>query len=468
MGHKLLGANSRQWPLSGQLLVAAIGLAGATVAARLLGPHNYGEYFLGLTVVSLIGITVDLCVSQAILTRAPDHEVLWKSWRNLAVLIATVSALLALLLTIPFWESIEQSFMWILLCTGIPVTIASMVPRAFLVLHGQLRAIACIDVLSILVANSVMITLVYFYGNQAAAAAGQLIIAVIRLVALEICRGRVHIDVKPQKNLGFIESFRSLWRSAGGIYQSQFSGFLARNGDNLIVSIVLGPIHLAQYSRAYSFLIGPIQQAQMALTPMTLRDLTEVTARRRRLRESLKATKFLFALMLPAAGVMAACGQRLVLFLLGEGWEPASELMSTSAGLAISMTIALPARWILISDRSHRKLRIDSMLQFSILVGVLVGSVLWGIHGSMSLNAIIVGPLAAIASWMLLDVQFRRAFFTTVVPLVFTLIAIPALSVHLIGLVTPSDFIFFISSAAIAACTSVIALVLIRSKPRHS
>jgi O-antigen/teichoic acid export membrane protein len=172
--------------------------------------------------------------------------------------------------------------------------------------------------------------------------------------------------------------------------------------------------------------------------------------------------------MLPAAGVMAVCGERLVFFLLGEGWEPASQLMATSAGLAISMTVALPARWILLADRNHQKLRIDSILQFSILLGVLAGSLLWGIQGSMSLNAIIVGPLAALASWMLLNSQFRRIFVTRVVPLALVLTAVPALLVYCVGLMTQSDFTFVASSAAIAAFTSIIALVLIRRRPRRS
>lgn len=443
------------------MLVAVIGLVGATLAARLLGPERYGEYFLALTIMSVVGIAADLCVGQAVLTRSPGYTHSWKSWRRLSVSAATCAAIATLVATIPFWIRGDQVLMWALLCCGVPLTIASMVPRAFLVLSGQLRAIAFIDVGSILLANTLMVFLVFLYENVAAAAAGQLVIATTRLCALEFVKRHARIEIQPQKTMSLPEAFNSLWRAVGGVYQSQLAGFIARNGDNVLVSAVLGPINLAQYSRAYSLLLGPLQQAQMALTPMTLRDLAHNDGARRQLREGLKAAKFLLTMMLPATGVVAVCGERLVLVILGAGWEPAGSLMSVSAGLAISMTVALPGRWILISERNHGKLRVDSAMQFSLLFGVLTGSLLWGIQGSMYLNAVIIAPLTALGTWMLLPSQFRQPFWAGILPLATILTAIPATVTIGLNYVVESDLVFVAASAVVALVTTAGALTLL-------
>lgn len=463
---RLLSSNSRQWPLLGQALVATIGLVGATLAARILGPQIYGEYFLGLTVVSLVGIGADLCVGQAILTRSPGYAVAWKSWRLVSVTIATTAALCTLIATISFWHRLDQSIMWILLCSGIPITIASMVPRAFLVLAGQLRTVALVDVVSIFFANSVMLALVFAYTNLAAAAAGQLVIAGIRLCALEFAKRNVDLDTQTQRSMNWSEAFTSLWQSVSGIYQSQLSGFLARNGDNLIVSAVLGPIQLAQYSRAYSLLLGPLQQAQMALTPMTLRDLAHSSNEVQRHQEGSKAAKLLLILMLPITGAVAVCGERLVRLILGPDWEPAASLMAASAGLAISMTVALPARWILIAERNHLRLRIDSAMQFATLIGVFAGSVWWGLQGSMWVNAVVVGPLAAIVAWCLLDYQYRLLFLRMILPLAIILTGLPALTTAILDSLVSSDINFIAASFAVATLTTIAANVLLLRRLR--
>lgn len=443
------------------MIVAIIGLVGATLAARLLGPERFGEYFLALTIVSVVGIAADLCVGQAVLTRSPGYEELWKGWRSLSITVAAVAATGTLAATIPFWMRGDQALMWALLCCGVPLTIASMVPRAFLVLNGQLRAIACIDVASILLANTLMIFLVLVYENVAAAAAGQVVIAATRLCALEFVKRHIGVEIQPQQSMRRREAFRSLWRVVGGVYQSQLAGFVARNGDNVLVSATLGPMNLAQYSRAYSLLLGPLQQAQMALTPMTLRDLAHQGGARRKLREGLKAAKFLLSVMLPTTAVVGVCGERLVFVILGAGWEPAASLMSASAGLAISMTLALPGRWILIAERNHKKLRIDSAMQYSLLLGVLIGSFLWGLQGSMSLNAVIIAPLTALTAWLLLPNQFRRPFWTEILPLAAILSAIPAAITFGLNYVIESDPMFIVASTLVALLSTAGALTLV-------
>lgn len=459
---KLFHPNSRHWPILAQVLVAGAGLAGATIAARILGPELYGSYFLGLTILSVVGIASDLCVGQAILTRSPGYIEMWRQWRMLGLLLSTTVALLTFAVTVLLSVNADQVGMWLVLSAAVPITFMSMAPRAFLVLGGQLRYIAVTDVASVIVANLFMLALVFTYQSLAAAAAGQLVIALIRLISLEIRNAEPAASAQRQAKASIHKTFKSLWTSTSGIYQSQLSGFISRNGDNLIISMVLGPFQLAQYSRAYSFLLGPLQQAQMALTPMTLRDLSGAGLRGVPLKEGMKSAKHLLALMLPLAGAMAVAGESVVSLLLGPSWTSAGTLMAASAGLAISMTVALPARWILIVKRSQSKLRVDSLLQYSLLVGVLAGSLLWGLPGSMVLNAMLIGPAAAVLEWMLLPRNYRSEFFRTILPWTVALTAIPALLTWSIGQLELKEITYVGCAMFITFCTSIVALILQR------
>lgn len=458
----LFTANSHHWPLLGQFFVAGAGLAGATLAARILGPELYGNYFLGLTIVSVVGIATDLCVGQAILTRSPGYAEMWQQWRKLGVLLTASAACLTLFSAIYLSVNGDQVLMWLVLCAGVPISFMSMVPRAFLVLDGQLRYVAVIDVASVISANLFMLALVVSYRTLAAAAAGQLIIALVRWIGLELRYTKPDSETLQKKQENLRTALNSLWASTAGIYQSQLSGFISRNGDNLIISMVLGPFNLAQYSRAYSFLLGPLQQAQMALTPMTLRDLTNAGLRGVPVREGMQSAKHLLALMLPLAGTMAVAGENMVSLLLGPDWDSAGALMASSAGLAISMTVALPARWILIVKRSRSKLRVDSLLQYSLLVGVLAGSLLWGLPGSMAVNALLVGPATAVIEWMLLPRVYRSQFLKVILPWTAALTVAPAALTFSITLINLEEITFVTMVLLITACTTVFALIVQR------
>ncbi|MGG6380033.1 oligosaccharide flippase family protein [Paenarthrobacter sp. NEAU-H11] len=444
------------------MCIAGVGLVGATLAARILGPRLYGSYFLGLTIVSVVAIASDLCVSQAILTRSPGYTEMWRRWRALSVLLATAAALLTFAVAVTMSADADSVGMWLVLTAGVPISLLSMTGRAFLILDGKLRYIASLDVTSVVLANVLMLLLVAAYQTLTAAAVGQLIIAIIRWIGFEFRFRKPVSSPLSVKGKGICGSFRSLWSSTSGIYQSQLSGFIARNGDNLIVSAVLGPFHLAQYSRAYSFLLGPLQQAQMALTPMTLRDLTHSGLRNVPMVDGMRSAKHLLVIMLPLTGTMAVAGEKVVSLLLGPGWESAGELMAASAGLAISMTVALPARWILIARRNSGKLKLDSLLQYSLLVGVLVGSVVWGLPGSLVLNATLLGPAAAVAEWMLLSRTYRAEFLKTVLPWTAALTILPALAMVMTDFIGLDGTAYVAMAVVIAVSTSAAGLLVQR------
>lgn len=430
---RLLGAGASHWPVSGQAWIAAIGLIGATIIARVLGPGLFGHYFLALTITSCVAIAVDLCVAQAILTRVPGYEQRFRSWRRLAVGLVTIAAGLTWVVSLVLFPDADLRLAWLVLCVSLPLSAASMIPRAFLVLGGQLRFVSVIDVVSILAANALSVGIVLAWPSVTAAALSPLVVAVVRFGALEVAfrtRGArpAAADGAP---VGLRAGFAELWSAIGGIYVSQLSGFASRSGGNLIVSFILGPASLAFYSRAFSFLVGPLQQAQMALNPLMLRDATDARLAGDSGRFLSSVVPRMFAWMLPAAVAVGVVGPQLTEVLLGDGWSVTGDIMALSAGLAISMTVALPARWALLASRDRAKLRVDAVLQFSLLAGCAIGALAWGVTGAMAVNAWVVGPVIAIVEWALVGGPAFRYFLRRALPLAAVLGLVTLGAAHL-------------------------------------
>lgn len=458
-----LGRNAVHWPILGQAWIALFGLAGATLVARFLGPKDFGVYFLALTVTSVIAIAIDLCVGQAILTKVDGYVDHARTWRllasSLAAGAATVTAVVASILD----QNLQHQIMWTLLCAAIPLTMAAMPPRAFLVLAGQLRFVATIDVVSVVIGNAVAVMLVLSTTSLAAAAATQFLVAGIRFAFLEygwVKNGKLGLP----RNAPFSKSMRALAAGGHGVYQSQLAGFVSRNGDNLIVSFVLGPVNLAQYSRAFSFLIGPLQQAQMALNPMILRDLAAAYKGDRAKAELSRISTYLLVFIVPLSVIVAALGPRITSLLLGSGWSVAGNLMILSGGLAVAMTVALPARWSLVALRNSKALAVDASLQYLILVGCGVGALLWGITGALAVNAWLISPLIAIVDWQMLPANVRGLFIRRVVPLTIGLAALSAGGIYLIGVLVHDDLIAIFCGIALYVLIVLSAVFLLRRR----
>jgi O-antigen/teichoic acid export membrane protein len=466
--YSFIGRNATHWPVFGQVWIAGAGLVGATIVARNLGPERYGLFFLALTITSVVAIAADLCVAQAILTRVEGYEVRYGLWSRAAVIVTITASALTVGVSVFFVDDPFDALMWFILCAALPLSAASMVPRAFLVLGGQLRFVSVVDVTSVVIGNIVSAGLILFWVNPAAAALSPFLIALIRYSALEYAFLTGRVGGRPASDLTWRPALRSLRTAVSGVYLSQLSGFASRNGGNLIVSALLGPANLAFYSRAFSFLIGPLQQAQMALNPTMLRDASTAYIANTTQQHLDRLVPRFFILLLPMSAALGAVGPELASLLLGPGWEATGRLMAVSAGLAVSMTVALPARWLLLASRNSGRLRIDSVLQLSLLGGCAAGALIWGLPGSLTINAAFLGPLIAVVDWMMLPAPSRRYFWLRAAPIAVSVSVIPFLLASGLRGFSSDPITILIGGLLGGAITTAVAYsLLLRSKSRR-
>ncbi|OUE31566.1 colanic acid exporter [Clavibacter michiganensis] len=453
------------WPLAAQAIIAAVGLVAATLAARLLGPSDYGLYFLALTVTACVAVLFDICVPQAVLTHTPGYLESARTWRRLAVLVASGAAALTAAVALALGSSTNGDAMWVILCAALPVTMASMTPRAFLIAARQLRFVSLVDLSSVLIGNVVAIGALLLTDSLWAAASSQLVIAAVRWIAFEsawIRRGRADLPVR----VPLRPAARQLYTSMNGTYQSQLAGFAARNGDNLLVSMILGPVALAQYSRAYSFLIGPLQQAQQALNPMAIRDLAVARLAGHADDQLRRLSAVVIAVGVPFALAVSLGGPALVEVLLGSEWRTAGALMPLSWGLAASMIVAIPARWALVAGHHSRALQVDAALNYTVLAGVVLGALTGGLSGVLVINSFIVSPVITITAWCMLGSAPRRLFLRRLLPGAIALGTLTALACALVGAIVQASLVEAILDLGAGALMALFAFGVVIKKLR--
>jgi len=407
------------WLIVSQGSTAAIALVVSTIFARILGPADFGIYFVAVIVVSIVQIAIDLCVYQAILTAVPGYLEQSRRWTRWAITVAFLAALVVA----GGGSMVQPRYIatWLVLAALMPFVPASMRPRGLLIRRGRLATIASVDVLSVLLGSGVGVILILSGSGILAAALSQLIIAVIRWLGLEaMCRidgsaSSGEIEVVPAETPATL-TFGQYLRTISGVYQNQLAGFISRNADNLVVSALLGAAVVAQYSRAYSFMVGPLVQTQMALNGPIVRDLSRAAGEGSSARAVRRLAFYLAVLGTPPIVVVCLLGHDIVHVLLGDSWAATGTMLQLSIGLGLSALLALPARWQLIAERRTGALRVDALMQLSILAGVAVGAVLWGANGAVAFNSFFVGPVIGFVAWTLLRRPVRGMVFSVMLP----------------------------------------------------
>ncbi len=414
-------AASWRWALVAQGIVAGTSLAGSTIFARFLGPHEFGSFFVALTVSACMAVLVDACAYQAVLTRAPHADQHVRNW-ELILGIAGFLGALATLLGYAIVASPAVPAAWVILTLSVPLSLMSMMPRAMMLLAGRVRGAAIIDITVTLGAYAVVVPAVVWTHSLTCAALAPALIAVGRLVFFH----RAHQPTPGLTPRAMKESACALLPHLAGTYPSQVSGFFSRTADNLIVSAMLGATSLGFYSRAYSLLVGPVLQIQMAVNGLVLRDLARLPAGL--IRQRLEAIGLIMLIgVVPGATILGCLQTTVSDALFGPAWAEAGRLLGFFALLTIWLVIALPARWFYLATGNAGRLRIDSVLQITMLAGVAIGVAWGGLRGSVAINATVVGPLIALVEWaMMPERELRSMLWRVFVPVAATLALVTA------------------------------------------
>ena len=413
------------WVAAQNWLVRASGFVTLIVLTHQLSPKAFGVVAAAMTVIPMVQLLADMGFSTYVL-QADDVDqrslstAFWASASAGALMGGALFAsapLMADAFDTPELAAVLRTFVLVL----VPAVLAA-VPLALLRRAMAFRVVALIDVVAVLMAQAVAITIALL-GGGVWALVSQYVVThwIVAVLSWRSARWRPSAYLSPSQ-------FRAM-----AVFGVRVSGFEVVQTVRLvleswIITVTLGPSAMGFLNIARRV----VQVAQELIAASLVSVSTVVFARVRdsgdRLRGAyLKALGVVYAVASPLMILIVVTGPVLVPLLVGKEWGPSVE---PAQALALAGIVTLGA----LLDRGlfYGLGRPGTWLAYSVVVdvatlGATALGVRWGLVG-VAVGFVVVAALATGARWVLvarlLDVSVRtvvRPFAAVLVPTLVTL-----------------------------------------------
>jgi len=201
-------------------------------------------------------------------------------------------------------------------------------------------------------------------------------------VATVVSYALVRHSVRPYRPSVMIRSTRRLFGFGSAYSLSQLGNWMATNGDNLVVTSMLGPASLGVYARAYQLLVQPANLIGSVSDKVLFPAMSRIQDKQERLARAYVEVNSLIAMItLPASVLLFVLAPDIVAVLLGPGWG------AVALPLQIFAVVLLPRTAYKISGSLTRATGavLGGAVRQWVYAGEVVGGCalgsLWGIEG---------------------------------------------------------------------------------------
>jgi O-antigen/teichoic acid export membrane protein len=384
------------WTLSGQATVLLIQLGAAAPLSRLLAPRAFGVWALATFSFTLIGQMIEVGGTSAV-TRSRElrqEDLSTIHWLGVGASTCAVLVVLPLLFLIvravaPFNS---DNIRGLLAALSIPLLATGWmaVPRGLLIQRGRFRAVAHVDVISYLVSYTLAVFVALL--TRSVWALYVQLAAVVTLRALQVwilSRWRPSFTIHGAR-------LREQVEYARGIYVFNVLVFATRNVDNLIVGAALGTLALGVYSRAFSFLLAPLVQMQIALSGVAIRTFASYRANEELLRASFaRFVERIGLVTLPLGVLIAVTSIDVVQVLFGSAWDDAVPLVRSFGIVAALQLVVAPNYWFLQASGQTALMRRMGAINIAPLLAVCIGVAIGSLKATALAYGVLGGPVMA-------------------------------------------------------------------------
>ena len=329
---------------------------GVTVTlARLLAPSDFGIYGVAFAITGFLdfarqgGLVVPVIQSES-LTSAQLNTLVWF---NAALGLLLTLALLAVApLAGHLYGEPQLAAVISVLAIGFLVGGLSAQHAALLKRELRFAALATCEISALLAAGALAIAAARSGAGVWALVVFQLVREVV-LSTLVVVVSRVRVRW-PDRHV----TLAPLLRFGGVMMAFELLGYLNFRADNLIVGWALGPAALGFYSKAYEFLLLPVNQIGAPLAGVAHATLSRLQRDPERYRLFLrKALLVSTGLVLPATVFLWWNATAVVEYVLGPQWRPTVDIARALAPAAACMSVTTAMGWIFLSlGRARRQL----------------------------------------------------------------------------------------------------------------
>jgi PST family polysaccharide transporter len=363
-------------------------------------------------------------------------------------------------LGLPPGSSYLQLLSIVLVLGGMSAVSAGLLQRDM-----RFRALAIVDLISYGVGYlGTAVTLAFLGAGASALIWGQIAQALVDLVGYYAL---VRHGIRPPRLSVMLARGKRLFGFGSAYSLAQLGNWLANNGDNLVVTTVLGPASLGIYSRAYQLLVQPANLVGSVADKVLFPAMSRIQDDHGRLARAYVVVSSLIAVItLPASVLLLILAPEVVDLLLGPRWS------AVTVPLQVFAVVLLPRTAYKISGSLTRATGAvmggawrQWLYAAEVVLGAAIGS-RWGIAG------VSVGAAVAIVlhdATMLrfsarisegLERQVLRAYAKALIPAAATAAVAWPSAVWLRG--TAPDIVTLVVTAAAGAVAAGLVLLLAR------
>jgi O-antigen/teichoic acid export membrane protein len=384
--------------LFGQWARYAVQLVSIVALARLLDPRDFGVIGMVWAIIALGEVVRDAGLSNGAIQRdelsREEQSTLFYVTSAIGAVICGLAAMLAIPLSHFYHESqvapVTLAMSVIPLAGGVAAQHLVDLTRAF-----RFAAIASADVISMIVATVLALTLAALGAGVWALVALQVSQAVVRLFVLAVAS-----NFKPGRPAPLRDVIPIL-RFGRNLFVAQMLDYASRNFDNIIIGRTAGTVALGLYSRAYQLLMLPLQQINAPLTRVALPVLSQLKNEPERFRSYLRSATVCVAYSGCAAIVFSVVfAPEIVDIMLGPQWSGAADLFRALAVAGAFQTVGYVAYWIFLAlDRTRHQVQFALITKPVMLIGFVIGAH-WGATGVAVSYSIVNVWSVPLSVWM--------------------------------------------------------------------
>ena len=311
------------WSMLAALGQAVLQLVAIVVLSRLVSVEEFGVAVASTVVMSLAIMVSQLGIGPAVVQarrlEGADVGTAFHLATLLSVLLAGVLFFLAPVLGPLVGLPADAPYLQ-LLSIALVLGGVSAVARGLLQRQLRFRDLALAELGSYGIGYlGAAVVLAHAGAGAAALIWGQIAQSLLMAVA---CYALTRHDVRLRRMSVMLASAKRLFRFGSGYSLSQLGNWVGNNGDNLVVTSVLGPAALGLYSRAYQLLVHPAQLIGTVADKVLFPSMARIQDDHERLARAYVVANSLVALVtLPAGVLLCVVAPEIVNVLLGPGWS---------------------------------------------------------------------------------------------------------------------------------------------------
>ncbi|MCF6736926.1 lipopolysaccharide biosynthesis protein [Blastococcus sp. KM273129] len=311
------------WSMLAAVGQAVLQLVAIVVLSRLVTVEEFGIAAASMVVLSLVVMVSQLGVGPALVQarRLDGADVATAFYLSTALSIVLAAGLFLLAPLVGPLVGLPPDGSYLrLVSMALVLGALSAVATGLLQRRLRFRALALLQLFSYGFGYlGTAVVLAYAGAGAAALIWGQ--IAQSLLLAIGGYALERH-DVRPHRPAAMLASGKKVFRFGSGYSLSQLGNWVGTNGDNLVVTSMLGPVALGLYSRAYQLLVTPAQLIGTVADKVLFPAMSRVQHEPDRLARAYVVANSLVAVVtLPASVLLCVLAPEIVRILLGPGWS---------------------------------------------------------------------------------------------------------------------------------------------------